>query len=161
VSDSSSDAIVFAVDFSEMTDFVVAAALELAGGREHPELHGICVLDPRGTVLSEPRQTWGDELAELEETLEARVSAAFESAGHPLDALGDWEFEAHARVGHPATAIAELAREVRASVIVVGRHGHSGPRDLLVGSVPTRLLQLARCDVMVVQPSDYPETDDG
>ncbi len=154
----SDDAIVFAVDFSEMTDFVVEAAVAQAKLFERPELHGVAVLEADGgEALGGRAQTHGEEIAELTEALEARIAEAFEAAGHPLDAPGDWEIEVHVRSGHPAREIAALAREVRAGLIVIGRHGHGGPRDYIVGSVPSRLLQLARCDVLVVQPSDYPD----
>lgn len=147
--------IVFAVDFSEMTDFVIEAAITQARLREAPELHAIVVLEAKGSPLRDPLGDHGEELAELEETLEARIAEAFERAGHPLDAPGSWDIEVHARLGTPALEIASLAREVLAELIVMGRHGHTGPRDLILGSVPSRLLQLARCGVLVVQPSDY------
>ncbi len=160
VSDSD-DAIVFAVDFSEMTDFVIEAAVAQAQLFERPEVHAVAVLEAgTGEALSGRAQTHGEEIAELTEALEARIANGFEAAGHPLDAPGDWEIEVHVRTGHAAREIATLAREVRAGLIVVGRHGHSGPRDFIVGSVPSRLLQLARCDVLVVQPSDYPDDDE-
>lgn len=155
--------IVFAVDFSEMTDFVIEAALVQARMREEAELHAVVVLETRDGLLRADETEYGEELAELEETLEARMAAAFERAGHPLDAPGSWEIEAHARLGSAPRVIADLAREVRADLIVVGRHGHTGPRDLIVGSVPSRLQQLARCSVLIVQPSDYSDSivDDG
>jgi nucleotide-binding universal stress UspA family protein len=62
---------------------------------------------------------------------------------------------AHACAGNPAQAICEVASTQRADLIVVGRHGHRGPQRYILGSVPTRVLQLARCDVLVVQPKDY------
>jgi len=160
VSDSD-DAIVFAVDFSEMTDFVVDAAVTQARLFERPEVHAVAVLEiSGGGTLGGRAQTHGEEIAELTEALEARIANAFEAAGHPLDAPGDWEIEVHVRSGNPAREIAALARELRAGLIVVGRHGHSGPRDFIVGTVPSRLLQLARCDVLVVQPSDYPDDEE-
>jgi len=49
------------------------------------------------------------------------------------------------------------AARVRADLIVLGRHSQSGRRPPFLGSVPARILSEARCDVLVVQPQDYPE----
>ena len=56
----------------------------------------------------------------------------------------------HAIEGRPHEVIADLARRVHASLIVVGRHGPEPVHDLLVGSTTTRLLHVADgADVLV------------
>lgn len=49
-----------------------------------------------------------------------------------------------------AHAIAEVAREVEADVIVVGTRGHTPVAGLLLGSVAQRLLHIAPCPVLAV-----------
>lgn len=63
--------------------------------------------------------------------------------------------------GDPATAIVEHAREVGADLIVVGTHGRGLARDILLGSVSTKVTHHAHCDVLVVrQPGEgHPEHD--
>jgi nucleotide-binding universal stress UspA family protein len=56
------------------------------------------------------------------------------------------------RVGGAAHAIAELATEDHADVIVVGTRGHTPLAGLLVGGVTQRLLHIARCPVLAVPP---------
>ena len=56
------------------------------------------------------------------------------------------------RLGGPAHVIAEVADSVDADLIVVGGRGRSPISDLLVGSVPTRLLQIAHRPVLVLPP---------
>jgi nucleotide-binding universal stress UspA family protein len=51
-----------------------------------------------------------------------------------------------------AHAIAELARDVNADLIIVGTRGHNPLVRLLVGSVTRRLLELAPCPVLAVPP---------
>ena len=51
-----------------------------------------------------------------------------------------------AREGNPADEILEAARAADADLIVVGRTGKS----FLLGSVAVRVVELARCDVLVV-----------
>lgn len=57
------------------------------------------------------------------------------------------------RLGGPAHIIAEVADSVDADVLIVGGRGRSPISDLLVGSVPTRLLQIAHRPVLVVPPA--------
>jgi nucleotide-binding universal stress UspA family protein len=51
----------------------------------------------------------------------------------------------------PAIALLEVAREVRASVIVIGRRGHSFLERARRGPVAERLAARAPCDLLVVQ----------
>jgi nucleotide-binding universal stress UspA family protein len=53
-------------------------------------------------------------------------------------------------LGGPAHAIAAIADETGADLIVAGRRGHSRIRGLLLGSVTQRLLQVAHQPVLVV-----------
>jgi universal stress protein A len=60
----------------------------------------------------------------------------------------------HVRVrldaGAPATAIVRAARRERAEVLVLGTHGRSGLRRLLLGSVAERVVRTAPCPVVTV-----------
>jgi nucleotide-binding universal stress UspA family protein len=56
-------------------------------------------------------------------------------------------------LGGPAHAIAEIADEEDADLIVAGTRGHTAIGGLLLGSVTQRLLHIARCPVLVV-PAD-------
>ena len=51
-------------------------------------------------------------------------------------------------------AILERARALPADLIVMGTHGRSGVKRLLIGSVAERILRTAPCPVMVVPPHD-------
>lgn len=139
--------LIVAVDFSEMTDFVIAAAAEQAPGPDDV-LHACCVLDQKSTIPGRPAADEG-ELRSLEEALKARVAADLEGRGKKV--------RVDARLGQPADEILAYAREVKADVIVLGRHSQSSGRPDFLGSVAARVLAAARCDVLVVQPEDYPE----
>lgn len=54
----------------------------------------------------------------------------------------------------PAHAIVEIADGANADLIVAGTRGHSTLVGLLLGSVTQRLLQIARCPVLVAPPTD-------
>lgn len=56
-------------------------------------------------------------------------------------------------VGGPAHAIAEIADNADADLIVIGTRGHSAVAGLLLGGVTHRLLHISRRPVLAVPPS--------
>jgi nucleotide-binding universal stress UspA family protein len=54
--------------------------------------------------------------------------------------------------GGPAKIITEVAQKVDADLIVVGKRGRSPISELLAGSVPSRLLEIAQRPILVVSP---------
>lgn len=54
-------------------------------------------------------------------------------------------------VGVPYDQIAKKAREAKADLIVMGTHGRTGMRHLLLGSVAERVIRLASCPVLTVR----------
>jgi nucleotide-binding universal stress UspA family protein len=59
--------------------------------------------------------------------------------------------EAAIRDGHPQTVIVDEARKWRADLIVLGSHGRTGLKRLLLGSVASSVLGHAPCSVEVVR----------
>ncbi len=53
--------------------------------------------------------------------------------------------------GSPGRTICDLARTWRAELIVVGRRGHSGLSELILGSVSNYVIHHAPCSVLTVQ----------
>jgi nucleotide-binding universal stress UspA family protein len=53
--------------------------------------------------------------------------------------------------GYPDTALAETAASIGAGLIVVGTHGRTGMRRVLLGSVAERTVRLAESSVLVVR----------
>jgi nucleotide-binding universal stress UspA family protein len=60
-----------------------------------------------------------------------------------------------AGAGGAAHAIADVARDQHADVIVVGTRGHTALAGLLLGSVTQRLLHIAPCPVLAVPAADH------
>lgn len=67
-----------------------------------------------------------------------------------LDGSKSAAIETRAAVGDPATVLTDVAREVDAQLVVVGRRGGDFVRRTLLGSVAQRVVQEAPCDVLVV-----------
>jgi nucleotide-binding universal stress UspA family protein len=76
-----------------------------------------------------------------------------ELAVHTEQRLRQAGFDAHGRVVHgdPRHVLVETARDERVDLVVVGSHGHSGIRRLVLGSVAAYVVQHAPCDVLVVK----------
>ncbi len=64
------------------------------------------------------------------------------------------EVEALVREGYPATVIIDEAESQRADLIVIGTHGHTGLKHLLLGSIAERVVQKAPCPVLTVKGPD-------
>ena len=73
-----------------------------------------------------------------------------EEAREQLDGSEGAAIETRAAVGDPATVLTDIAREVDAQLVVVGRRGGDFVRRTLLGSVAQRVVQEAPCDVLVV-----------
>lgn len=135
--------IVVAVDGSEDSDraFALAKSISAEQGSRIVVVHVTEFVGGKGGMYP---------LAVDEDDIKARIEADVAK----LRAAGtDAEMVSHiVRLGGPAHIIAEAAAEAGADVIVVGGRGRSPISDLLVGSVPTRLLQIAHRPVLVVPP---------
>lgn len=59
--------------------------------------------------------------------------------------------EARTVIADPRLALLDAARSERASLIVVGSHGRTGVKKLLLGSVASHVVTHAPCSVLVVR----------
>ena len=134
-------------DFSETSDHALQQAAALArwyGAR-------LTVLHVRLTVTPHPDMPEGGPVAPwLEadtEALRARTTAACQAiiaAGTAVDVA--------VLRGEPVQLILDMADSLPADLIVMGTHGTSGFRRLLLGSVTEKVLRRATCPVLTVPP---------
>lgn len=134
------------IDFSSVTDAVVAQAASLA-----QSLDGRIVLL---TVIQPP--TMVAEYAPLLQDIAEITAAGEKAAAMKLAALQDklrGEFitcETVQLVGAPIPHILAEAERTGADYIVMGSHGHTALYDLLVGSTTHGVLSRAACPVVVI-----------
>jgi nucleotide-binding universal stress UspA family protein len=134
------------IDFSEHADSVIEWSRHLA--MEHSSqlilLHvyhlPVEFQQLEGAYL--PPDFWANVKSEAEQTLGRHVS--------DLRAAG-LQVEAVVREGYPATVIVDEAESQRADLIVIGTHGLSGLKHLLLGSIAERVVQKAPCPVLAVK----------
>ncbi len=134
------------IDFSEHTASVLEWATHLA--EEHRAsivlLHAyhlpVEFQQLEGAYL--PADFWANAKEEAERSLA-------ESA-EELKVKG-LEVEEVVREGYPATVIEDEAGRQSADLIVIGTHGLSGLKHLLLGSIAERVVQKAPCPVLTVK----------
>jgi nucleotide-binding universal stress UspA family protein len=67
-----------------------------------------------------------------------------------LGARAGMAVETREAVGDPAVVLVDVARELDAQLLIVGRQGDNFVARTLLGSVAERVVQRAPCDVLVV-----------
>lgn len=140
-----------ATDFSELGDFAVQRAIELALASSArltlvhvlPEPEAPSPLVARYYDVSTDAERLAKAKADAEAALRERVPESARRAGLAV--------EVHVRVGDAASEI--LASEVdhRSDLLVVATHGRTGVARWVMGSVATRVMGHAKGDVLVVR----------
>jgi nucleotide-binding universal stress UspA family protein len=138
--------VVWATDGSDDADRALphAKAFAAEGGGALVVVHCEEMTLPGKGGGSFPRNANEDELQEKIKRQVAELSSSGVEASLRLT---------RAQVGGAGHAIADIASEEQADVIVVGSRGHTVLVGLLVGSVVQRLLHIATCPVLVVPAS--------
>jgi nucleotide-binding universal stress UspA family protein len=132
--------ILVALDLSDTSDIVVEHAIDQAARHDAVDLHFLTVQERRGESLDELKQRL--------------APAAFDA----LALLGrdgpDWRARLHVRAGEPSEEIAELAAEIRADLVVIGRFGaHRSWRRL--GTIASRVIEMSPCPVLIVGLTEH------
>jgi nucleotide-binding universal stress UspA family protein len=136
--------ILLATDFSAHS--AAAAALACALARDYgARLHVLHVLPL--PIL------YGEGISAVPpDDQEERATAQLEQIGAGL------EVGRRLSEGDPATEILEAARTLPCDLIVLGTHGRTGLRRLLMGSVSEEVVRKAPCPVLIVKtPHAYAE----
>lgn len=137
------------IDFSEHAPPVIEWAGMLAEehGSELVLLHAyhlpVEFQQVEGAYL--PQDFWQSVKSEAEENLEAHAEA-LRKRGLNVTVV--------VREGYPATVIEDEAAEQDIDLVVIGTHGLSGLKHLLLGSIAERVVQKAPCPVLTIKLRD-------
>ncbi len=156
MSESKGYQVVATVDFSELCDRTIEQALNLCSGKEDAQLHVIVV----GTEEDDGIRMPGPEerLAQIDEANDLSREHVAELVTNYQKKYGNIAMEkiaVYVATGHPAERIVALADQVSADVIVMGTHGRTGIKRLLVGSIAEEVVRRAPCGVFVIRPADF------
>lgn len=142
--------VIVAVDVSRPAAEALDWALDYA--RRIPcELHMIHVVErflSLRDVVDPSNESLRGELNEVTEMAEGELVKMI-----PADARAELgAITEHVAVGNPANEICQLARKLKADMVVVGTHGYGGVvEQLVVGSVARKVARDAPCTVVTVK----------
>jgi nucleotide-binding universal stress UspA family protein len=108
------------------------------------ELHMVCVEE----VPYMPE--FVQEVDQRDEMAERRINAVVKRADN-LAAGEKVKLISHVLKGHPVRDIVKLAEDLKADLLVIGAVGHSALYERLIGSRADRIVQLAKCPVLVTK----------
>jgi nucleotide-binding universal stress UspA family protein len=135
--------ILHANDGSEPAFHALTLALRLAK-QNGSDLHMICVeeINYMPEFIEEVRQETATSARRFHKVLQ-RARAMAEKEQVPL--------KTHVVAGHPVRQVISFADDQKADLIVIGASGHSALYERLLGSRADRIVQLAKCPVLVVK----------
>ena len=140
-------AVLVPVDFSPLSETAMERAKEIAQ-QFGSKLHVVHAVEPiihpveYAIVPMEMEEVNVQLVNERRTRLEALKS---QLGGDGLDCRID------VRLGKPWHAIVDYAKRAKCDLIVIGTHGFTGPKHLLLGSTAERVVQHAPCSVLVVR----------
>jgi nucleotide-binding universal stress UspA family protein len=145
------DNILIPTDGSKAAENAVDQAIDVAA-KYGATVHALYVVDVDATSYSlgteqvdRIRQGNLDEMTEVKEHAdEATGYVATVAARHGVDV------EEHVRAGEPARAIRKFVEENDIDLVVMGSHGRSGLKRVILGSVTEKVLRRTRLPVLVV-----------
>lgn len=146
--------IVVGIDGTELGDLAIVQAFELARDRPDTEIHAIHVVT--GADLRDVAGREMDKRDHVLQTLPHETWVRLERLARGMhQPPGRMCISVHVRFGPPAETIHQVAVDYDADIIVVGTHGFTGFERMLLGSVATRLLEIARCPVLIARTKHF------
>jgi acetoin utilization protein AcuB len=148
--------IVYCTDFSENSIPARLCAIEYAKSFR-AELIIVHVLSSRLVGYPFFEEAIGADIAELQHKLDERVKLELDEVAKECGqecAL----VRTSIRSGVTATEIVRCANELSADLIVMGTHGWSGLKHLILGSTVENVLRIAGCPVLIVRSASLDET---
>ncbi len=137
--------ILVTTDFSDCSKKALQYAIPLA--RQHNAKLTLLNISPDTRILN---QYGGVDYGKVEE-------AMLQSAERKLDALRKKEIPKGIRAtcavrgGRPTREIVHAARDLKADLIVIATHGHTGIKHALLGSTAENVVRYAYCPVLTVR----------
>jgi nucleotide-binding universal stress UspA family protein len=152
--------ILLAVDESPTSE----EAVNVVGGRSWEPGTTVRVLHVVEKFVPPAQELWYDAGGDLDRAREEVRGQAEELTDRVAGWLREQGLEAEAalRDGDPRSEIVEEAKEWGADLVVVGSHGRTGLKRVLLGSVSQAVVDHAPCPVEVIRPKGETEgkTDD-
>ncbi len=145
--------IIVPIDFSDCS----RKALEYAAATARAHNSKLTILHVYEESFIEPyvrAANTEEEAQEIVRGIEQVNESKYDDFLKKID-LSGVEYDKLLRKGIPSNEIVETAREQKAQLIVVGTHGRSGIKHMLIGSDAEEVVRNAPCDIVVVKPEKF------
>jgi len=149
--------VVVAFDFSAQGVAVLARAVALVSRAPFHILHFVTVIDPHDGIAAVPRE--GPVDYRYADTVRDRVFDEVRQAFGTTEIPDEIHIFVHTRIGKPPKEILDLAEELGSDLILIGTHGRTGIKHLVMGSTAEHVVREAGCPVLVVRPKRYPDIE--
>lgn len=136
--------ILYTTDFSESSKMAFSLAYSLA--RDHQARLVVLHVVPAGTyeIVNLAQLGQGESMGQFEEDIRHELQQF-----QPPDGRVPMEYKL--ANGDPVASIVKEAEDTRCDLIVLGTHGRTGFRRVLMGSVAEHVMRTAPCPVLVVK----------
>lgn len=135
------------VQFDETGHHALQQAFRMAKTHSRAPLHIAYILASSTAVTSATVNRHTRELEDAEKHLREFVAARM--IGEEL------QVKLHVRFGEVVPSVLQLALDYDVELIVVGTHGRRGVSKLTHGSVAGKLVEEARCPILIATPRDF------
>jgi len=141
------------IDFSDTSRKAFYVALKYAKVFD-ADTYVLHVLEPLDTFDSTAKvEAQSDQVARVEEGVKRRVNGLFEKSG--LAEVDRRRVHILIRAGKPWKEILTTAAEKGVNLIILGSHGQTSFKDVIIGSTTERVVRKAPCHVLCIKPDDY------
>jgi nucleotide-binding universal stress UspA family protein len=150
-------AVLVGVDYSSNGDLAIERAFDLASSQAVAHVHVVHAQNLSAPASYGANHVPGSEFDELSRQLLTHIQAVLKRWCTARSRAAPFlQLSTHVRTETPAEAIAQLATDLEADLIVLGTHSHRGVRRSQRGSVVEKIVRLAPCAVLVVPPMEPP-----
>ena len=135
--------IIVAVDGSKEADYAFRKSLDVAYRNRGSQLHIVHIIDSR--YLGPLDKELGEQVKEqTQQTLGRYKARAVAARVENVNIIIEY--------GSPKTVISkEIAKSVKADLIICGATGHTPVERFIIGSVSEAIVRTAKCDVLVIR----------
>jgi universal stress protein A len=141
------------IDFSDPSRKAFYIGLKLARMFD-ATVYVLHVVEPIASFDSgEDMEKQAEEVKRVEEGVKRRVNELFQIGG--LKEVDRRKVKVEIRGGKPYMEILRFAYHNDIDLIVMGSHGHTGVKHMLIGSQTERVVRRAHCMVLTIKPDDF------
>jgi universal stress protein A len=138
------------LDFSKASDVAVDHAIKLAKENKG-KLLLVHVIPTSALMMTGPDAATGTMIVEIENAQLNEARTQMDKLVRKKKLKRESFTSMIIKRGDPAQVVANQAKKQRASMIIMGSHGRTGLKRLVLGSIAERTLRYARCPVLIIK----------